>query len=183
MCHPSHLSISVLSHVNSLTSHAAPPAMTPCLGTLRPIVSSSLPRTLRVRTASSAGCVGGVLAQKLHPACSRSRSVMLAPRCNAVDFGHQAQRASSRFQSQSRHIHHAPTQMEHRAFIALGSNMGDRVAMIERACREIEASKTMRIVRTSSLWETKAMYVLDQDKFVNGACEVCWLHVICKSLS
>ncbi len=24
----------------------------------------------------------------------------------------------------------------------------------------------------SSLWETKPMYVLDQDSFINGACEV-----------
>ncbi|PSN69505.1 folic acid synthesis protein [Corynespora cassiicola Philippines] len=62
--------------------------------------------------------------------------------------------------------------MQHRAFIALGSNLGDRVAEIERACKEMEAGGSIRIRRTSSLWETKAMYVLDQDKFVNGVCEV-----------
>lgn len=45
--------------------------------------------------------------------------------------------------------------------------------MIEQACREMEASGKIRIVQTSSLWESKAMYVLDQDNFVNGACEVC----------
>lgn len=59
------------------------------------------------------------------------------------------------------------------AVVALGSNMGDRVAMIERACREMESSGKIKIVRTSSLWESKAMYVLDQDNFVNGACQVC----------
>lgn len=58
-------------------------------------------------------------------------------------------------------------------FVALGSNMGDRTAMIEQACKEMESSGNIRIVRTSSLWESKAMYVLDQDNFVNGACEVC----------
>ena len=26
--------------------------------------------------------------------------------------------------------------------------------------------------RTSSLWETEPMYVTDQDRFLNGACEV-----------
>lgn len=62
--------------------------------------------------------------------------------------------------------------LPHRAFIALGSNMGDRVAMIEQACREVDASNHVKIMRTSSLYETKAMYVLDQDNFVNGACEV-----------
>lgn len=65
--------------------------------------------------------------------------------------------------------------LRNRAFIALGSNMGDRVAEIEKACKEMNASGNMRIVRTSSLYETKAMYVLDQDTFVNGACEVCYI--------
>ncbi|CAA9961778.1 hypothetical protein PTMSG1_05155 [Pyrenophora teres f. maculata] len=50
--------------------------------------------------------------------------------------------------------------------------MGDRVAMIEQACKEMESTGKMHIVRTSSLWESKAMYVLDQDDFVNGACEI-----------
>ncbi len=58
------------------------------------------------------------------------------------------------------------------AYIALGSNLGDRVATIEQACREMDA-RGVKVKRTSSLWETEPMYVLDQDRFVNGACEVC----------
>lgn len=61
-----------------------------------------------------------------------------------------------------------PTQ---RAFIALGSNLGDRVTMIEEACREMEA-RGIKIRRTSSLFETAPMYVVDQGAFLNGACEV-----------
>ena len=57
------------------------------------------------------------------------------------------------------------------AYIALGSNMGDRIAWIEKACNEMDA-RGIRVKRTSSLWETEPMYVLDQDKFVNGVCEV-----------
>ncbi|KAI1207962.1 Dihydropteroate synthase [Annulohypoxylon truncatum] len=57
------------------------------------------------------------------------------------------------------------------AYIALGSNLGDRVAMIEQACKEMD-SRGIKVKRTSSLWETEPMYVLDQDRFVNGACEV-----------
>ncbi|KAI1079224.1 Dihydropteroate synthase [Whalleya microplaca] len=57
------------------------------------------------------------------------------------------------------------------AYIALGSNLGDRVAMIEEACREMD-SRGIKVKRTSSLWETEPMYVVDQDRFVNGACEV-----------
>ena len=57
------------------------------------------------------------------------------------------------------------------AYIALGSNLGDRIAEIERACNEMDR-RGIRVKRTSSLWETEPMYVLDQDRFVNGACEV-----------
>ncbi|EGS21987.1 putative folic acid synthesis protein [Thermochaetoides thermophila DSM 1495] len=57
------------------------------------------------------------------------------------------------------------------AYIALGSNMGDRIGWIEKACREMDA-RGIKVKRTSGLWETEPMYVLDQDRFVNGACEV-----------
>ncbi|KAK1752121.1 folic acid synthesis protein [Echria macrotheca] len=57
------------------------------------------------------------------------------------------------------------------AYIALGSNMGDRIGWIERACNEMDA-RGIKVLRTSSLWETEPMYVLDQDRFINGACEV-----------
>lgn len=58
-----------------------------------------------------------------------------------------------------------------KAYIALGSNLGDRVAEIEKACNEMDR-RGIRVKRTSSLWETEPMYVLDQDHFLNGACEV-----------
>lgn len=58
------------------------------------------------------------------------------------------------------------------AYIALGSNMGNRVGEIERACNEMD-ERGIRVKRTSSLWETEPMYVKDQDRFLNGACEVC----------
>jgi hypothetical protein len=57
-------------------------------------------------------------------------------------------------------------------FIALGSNVGDRLDAIESACRAIDKSGDMRIVRTSCLYETEPMYVEDQSRFLNGVCEV-----------
>ncbi|TVY38333.1 Folic acid synthesis protein [Lachnellula subtilissima] len=57
------------------------------------------------------------------------------------------------------------------AYIAFGSNMGNRIDWIEQACNEM-TNAGIKILRTSSLWETDPMYVLDQDKFVNGVCEV-----------
>ena len=61
-----------------------------------------------------------------------------------------------------------------RYFIALGSNVGNRFEMIEQACREMDDAN-VRVLRTSGLWETQAMYVEDQPSFLNGVCEVCKL--------
>ena len=59
----------------------------------------------------------------------------------------------------------------HRAFVALGSNVGDRVDMIEGALKDMQR-RGIEVKRTSSLWETDAMYVVNQDRFLNGVCEV-----------
>lgn len=89
-----------------------------------------------------------------------------------VSFHNSYRLTPQSFQKQVFRFSHAPAQEKHRAFVALGSNLGDRIAMIEDACKEMEAGGNIKIARTSSLWETDAMYVLDQNKFVNGACEV-----------
>lgn len=60
---------------------------------------------------------------------------------------------------------------ENRVFIAFGSNLGDRVAMVEQACQRME-ERGIKIKRTSSLFETAPMYVTDQGSFINGVCEV-----------
>ncbi|KAL4750338.1 hypothetical protein BDW72DRAFT_203976 [Aspergillus terricola var. indicus] len=58
----------------------------------------------------------------------------------------------------------------HKAFIALGSNVGERVEMIEKACLEMDRAG-IKVQRTSSLFETAPMYYLDQEPFMNGVCE------------
>ena len=60
----------------------------------------------------------------------------------------------------------------HRAYLALGSNLGNRVETIESALREM-SNRGLTVLRTSALYETKPMYLEDQDAFINGACEVC----------
>ena len=69
-------------------------------------------------------------------------------------------------------------ELPHKAYIALGSNLGNRVKMIERACKMMGEDRSIRISRTSSLYETEPMYVKDQDRFVNGVCEVCLLMLV-----
>lgn len=57
-------------------------------------------------------------------------------------------------------------------YVALGSNVGDRLEAIEAACRAIDEDQDMRVLRTSALYETEPMYVEDQERFLNGVCEV-----------
>lgn len=60
----------------------------------------------------------------------------------------------------------------HVAAIALGSNVGDRFANIERAVALLSASKDCKLVDTSFLYETEPKYYIDQPKFINGACRI-----------
>lgn len=98
--------------------------------------------------------------------CSRWRPFASPARtCGATSV---SRRHEARFLSQ------ASKAMEpwHRAFVALGSNIGDRFAVVEKACKSMESQGDIRILRTSGLWETDAMYFENQDRFLNGACEV-----------
>ena len=56
--------------------------------------------------------------------------------------------------------------------IALGSNLGDKVRNIETALRMLETQHDIRVVDTSFLYESTPMYIMDQPRFVNGACLV-----------
>lgn len=77
---------------------------------------------------------------------------------------------------------HATIVLPHRAAIALGANLGDRFANIERALRMLEApggnlasnsgAPRALVVDTSFMYETAPMYVVDQPPFINCACMV-----------
>ena len=69
----------------------------------------------------------------------------------------------------------------HTAYIALGSNLGNRIGWIESACKLMSSRQDIKIHRTSCLWETEPMYVTDQGSFVNGVCEVTRMFSICLS--
>ena len=64
----------------------------------------------------------------------------------------------------------------HRAYVALGSNVGDRVNHIQSACQRMK-DRGIAVVRTSPLYETTPMYLEDQQNFVNGVCEVCTMAI------
>ena len=55
------------------------------------------------------------------------------------------------------------------AYIALGSNVGDRLSNLQRA---IDALKSeLNVVKASAVYETAPMYVVDQPAFLNAAIE------------
>lgn len=56
----------------------------------------------------------------------------------------------------------------HRAYIGVGSNMGDRMEYINQAIDAIEAQDDTKVVHVSSLIETKPYGGVKQDDFLNG---------------
>ena len=59
-----------------------------------------------------------------------------------------------------------------RAYIALGSNLGDRAATIRSALAELAASPGVEVVAVSALAETDPVGYADQPRFLNGAAAV-----------
>ena len=59
-----------------------------------------------------------------------------------------------------------------RAFVALGSNLGDRERTIRAALAELAAAPEVEVVGVSSLRETEPVGYLDQPPFLNGAAEL-----------
>ena len=61
--------------------------------------------------------------------------------------------------------------MPHRAFIGIGTNLGDRAANYREAVQRIGALPNTRVVRQSSIYETEPMGDL-KGAFLNGVIEV-----------
>jgi 2-amino-4-hydroxy-6-hydroxymethyldihydropteridine diphosphokinase len=59
-----------------------------------------------------------------------------------------------------------------RAFVAFGSNLGDREATIRAALAELGAADGVELVGVSSFEETEPVGLVDQPRFLNGAVEL-----------
>ena len=59
-----------------------------------------------------------------------------------------------------------------RAFVGLGSNLGDREATILRALGRLQEEPDVVVVRVSSLRETEPVGYVDQPRFLNGVVEL-----------
>lgn len=62
--------------------------------------------------------------------------------------------------------------MENYAYIALGSNIGDRYGYLKKAVLELDNFEGIEVVRTSSIYETDPVGYEDQDKFLNMVIKV-----------
>lgn len=69
-----------------------------------------------------------------------------------------------------RHIEYASVKIHrgrHRAYIGLGSNMGDREEYLKQAVRAIDSLEDVRVCQQASILETEPYGYLDQDPFLN----------------
>jgi len=56
-----------------------------------------------------------------------------------------------------------------RAYIGLGSNLGDRRAQLDEALRRLDADPAVAVVAVSSFRDTDPVGVVDQPRFLNAA--------------
>ncbi|MFA4922714.1 MAG: 2-amino-4-hydroxy-6-hydroxymethyldihydropteridine diphosphokinase [Ignavibacteriaceae bacterium] len=57
---------------------------------------------------------------------------------------------------------------KHSSYIGLGSNLDDRFSYLKKAVELIEQSSLCRIIKISSVYETKPFGIKDQGNFLNG---------------
>ncbi len=56
-----------------------------------------------------------------------------------------------------------------RAFLSLGSNIGDRLSYIQQAVSALNMTKEIEVIKTSSFYETEPWGVKNQNWFLNAA--------------
>lgn len=59
-----------------------------------------------------------------------------------------------------------------RAYLGLGTNMGDRLDYLMKACKMLEESEYITSIKKSNLYETKAWGYTDQADFLNMCVEI-----------
>lgn len=60
----------------------------------------------------------------------------------------------------------------HTAYIALGSNMGDKAAYLSNAVNELNRVRGCKVTKISSWIETEPYGMVEQDRFLNGCLEM-----------
>lgn len=58
----------------------------------------------------------------------------------------------------------------HRAYVALGSNMGNKKQYLDRALAQMDENPDFRVIKTASYLETEPYGGVEQDTFLNSVC-------------
>ncbi|MDP3790809.1 MAG: 2-amino-4-hydroxy-6-hydroxymethyldihydropteridine diphosphokinase [Candidatus Omnitrophota bacterium] len=59
-----------------------------------------------------------------------------------------------------------------KCYIAVGSNLGDRLKYITKAIEALKDNESIRVLRSSTIYETAPVSDIPQGKFLNGVIEV-----------
>jgi len=59
-----------------------------------------------------------------------------------------------------------------KAYVSLGSNLGDRAATLDQAIRRLRERAGLRVTAVSPVYETEPEGILDQPKFLNQVAEL-----------
>jgi len=62
--------------------------------------------------------------------------------------------------------------VENTAFIAIGSNIGDRIEYLGNAVKQVNQHEKIKVVNASSIYETDPVGYTDQDPFLNMVIQV-----------
>lgn len=57
-------------------------------------------------------------------------------------------------------------------YVGIGSNIGDRRSLIDRAIADLRGSEGIKVLRVSSIYETDPVSDIPQGKFLNGVIEM-----------
>jgi dihydroneopterin aldolase/2-amino-4-hydroxy-6-hydroxymethyldihydropteridine diphosphokinase/dihydropteroate synthase/2-amino-4-hydroxy-6-hydroxymethyldihydropteridine diphosphokinase/dihydropteroate synthase len=103
--------------------------------------------------------------------CNVDKVNVLIKKPSAVTFAKSAGVAITRTRKMLPSVQQIPDLQAVVAFIAFGSNKGNRVRNISKALELLEKGK-ISVLDTSFLYESSPMYVVDQPKFLNGVIKV-----------
>ena len=105
-----------------------------------------------------------------HHSCACIGSAALRTVAAAADpLAHNATRTATRGRRPKIRVSLASLTAVTRAYIGLGSNLGEREATLAAAVEELDAAPGVSVLGVSTLIDTEPVGVLDQPRFLNGA--------------
>jgi 2-amino-4-hydroxy-6-hydroxymethyldihydropteridine diphosphokinase len=120
-------------------------------------------------TPASGGAARSAPTSASHHSCACNGSVALRTVAAAADpHVHNATRTATRRRRPKSSPNLARVAAVARAYIGLGSNLGDREATLRAAVGELAAAPGVEVVGVSTLIDTEPVGLLDQPRFLNG---------------